>query len=272
MQQLELQFVNPAQSPGTEPPTAIPAPVPATPRLPVPTADRITAFRAQLERLAKLEIVLRVTNNSHTMLSIRPRAAFEAARVSVHAMFLDAPPEVVAALAGWIKNPRSKKHGPVLGAYIRENRGRVVRRAQRPVRVMTRGKHVDLQVLFDAVNAEHFGGGISTPITWGRMPATTRRRRSIRFGSFSPEDNLIRIHPLLDSPQVPEFFVRYIVFHEMLHADMGIAECANGRRAIHPPAFKQREQAYPGYVEAIRWMETPANLRRLLRGLPADLA
>ena len=96
------------------------------------------------------------------------------------------------------------------------------------------------------------------------MP-TQRRRRSIRFGSYTPVDELIRIHPYLDQAFVPEFFVRYIVFHEMLHAHMGIEETPNGRRRIHPPAFRRREEEYGDYDRAVAWMNDESNLRRLLR-------
>src|SRR5690606_9202221 len=112
----------------------------------------------------------------------------------------------------------------------------------------------DLQQLYDEVNRTEFEGAVDCGITWGRLP-TRRRRRSIRFGSYSPKEHLIRIHPYLDQAFVPAFFVRYIVFHEMLHAVMGIEELPSGRRAIHPPAFKRREEQYPDFARAVRWLE-----------------
>ena len=37
------------------------------------------------------------------------------------------------------------------------------------------------------------------------------------MGSYSVEDRLIRIHPTLDRPDVPRYYVAWIVYHEMLH-------------------------------------------------------
>ena len=63
---------------------------------------------------------------------------------------------------------------------------------------------------------------------------------------------------------MPRYFVRYIIFHEMLHAFLDIDESASGRRSIHPPRFKRMEKAYPDYGRALAWMENPRHLNRLL--------
>ena len=105
---------------------------------------------------------------------------------------------------------------------------------------------------------------MDVPITWGKLP-TIRRRRSIRLGSYSEEDELIRIHPYLDQPQVPEFFIKYIVFHEMLHAHLGVEVLASGRRNVHSREFNRKERAYHEYDRAVAWQETPKHLNRLLR-------
>ena len=94
---------------------------------------------------------------------------------------------------------------------------------------------------------------------------TRRRRRSIRFGSYSPGPRLIRIHPLLDQDFVPRYFVRYIVFHEMLHAHLGLVESPSGRTLSHTHEFNQIERAYPDFHRAEAWQRNSANLRKLLR-------
>ena len=90
------------------------------------------------------------------------------------------------------------------------------------------------------------------------------RRRSIRFGSYSAQENVIRIHPLLDQDFVPQYFIRYIVFHEMLHAFLGAHESSSGRRRVHTREFRRRERAYPDYARAVEWESKESNLRRLL--------
>jgi len=267
--QLELAF-----EPGEGGEAATPAPPPAPP-LPCRSQpmgriaeltmaqQRANALHRSLCEATDTEIRLSITNNSSTMMSLRYEQSSGRTLVRLHHMFLDAPEAIIKALGAWILRPRTKASGKKLEAFIAEQRHLIAARPPRATPLRTRGRFVDLQQLYADVNREEFGNTVDTPITWGRMPSQ-RRRRSIRFGSYTPSDNLIRIHPYLDQDFVPAYFVRYIVFHEMLHAHMGIEEGPDGRRLIHPPAFRQREEAYTDYNRALKWMNTESNLRRLL--------
>lgn len=221
------------------------------------------ALRADLCGKTGLDVRLRITNNSSTMMSLRYDAA-GGVNVGLHHMFLEAPEEIQKALAGWVLRPRAKVPGKKLEGFIAQKRHLIKSRTAKRAVLRTDGAYFDLSALYQEVNAEEFAGEVTSPITWGKMPAAGRRR-SIRFGSYSPGEDLIRIHPLLDQAFVPPFFVRYIVFHEMLHAHMGIEESESGRRKIHPPAFKKREAAYGDFERALRWMDDGKNLKRLLR-------
>ncbi len=211
-------------------------------------------------------IILHITNNSSTMMSVRPHRNGNSTRVSVHYMFLTAPEEVKEALAAWIKKPRSKEAGALLNRFIRERTHQIRPARPRQVARCTKGRCFDLQALFDEVNSRYFENAITDVITWGNMPKQRRRLRSIRFGSHSPRQHVIRIHPLLDQPFVPEYFVRYIVYHEMLHAHLGVGEHPSGRRSIHSRRFKQMEKAFPEYERAAAWIKDKKNMDELLRG------
>lgn len=102
-------------------------------------------------------------------------------------------------------------------------------------------------------------------ITWGQWPRTPPRR-SLRLGSC--EAPLIRIHPVLDHPDVPSWFVGFIVFHEMLHA-VHTPVVGNGRRQIHTPAFRRAEAEHPDFGRAQRWER--AHVRALLRRCHAQV-
>ena len=117
--------------------------------------------------------------------------------------------------------------------------------------LVARGRTWDLQEMFDRLNALVFGGAIEARIGWGRG-TTGRRRRTIRMGVYDHLGRTIRIHPALDRPEVPRFFVEYIVFHEMLHQAVP-ARASGGRRQHHGPEFRARERAYPDYERAIAW-------------------
>jgi len=249
------------------------APVPATegpPSDPPKDANGDAEARERLESAlcarTGLRVALTATNNTSTMMSVKYDRSRTQARLRLHRMFLSAPGDVIEALAAWVQSPRTRKAGHLLDAYIRANSHQVRRTSNGELKAL--GKHYDLQSLFDFLNRTCFSNAVAAAITWGRIPEV-RRRRSIRFGSYYPREDLIRIHPFLDQAFVPEYFVRYIVFHEMLHAFLGIEESPSGRQRIHTAVFKKLEQAYPDYARAAAWQNNPKNLRKLLSGRTA---
>lgn len=225
----------------------------------------VTELEAELRAQTGIRVGITVTDNKTRMVSVKRFPRQNSIRLRIHRMFLSAPPEVVDALGAWVQHPHSNgsQAGAVIDAFIKANRHCIRRRKKHTVQADGRGECYDLHALFDEVNAAEFEGAVDATIGWGRM-APNRRRRSIRFGSYFPEEHHIRIHPLLDQPDVPRFFVRYIVFHEMLHAYLGIEESEGGRRRIHSLAFRQREQRYPDYERAEAWIRDRRNLSALL--------
>ncbi|HOF41658.1 MAG TPA: hypothetical protein PLD73_16430 [Candidatus Hydrogenedentes bacterium] len=223
-------------------------------------------LRETLEQRSGLRLELTLTDNVHNLLSVRPSGARGQVKVRLHHLFLAADDSVLDALATWISRPEAKRAGTLLDDFIQENHHKIRQAPDqvRIIRIRTRGQCFNLKKLFDEVNQRHFSGTIKAAITWGRMP-TVRPQRSIRFGSYSSEFKLIRIHPFLDRPFVPDFFVRYIVFHEMLHAHLGVVETEDGRHLAHTPEFRALERAYPDYDRAVAWQKNRSTMRRLFR-------
>ena len=77
------------------------------------------------------------------------------------------------------------------------------------------------------------------------MSSRRCRRSSIRLGTYTHDQQLVRIHPALDQPEVPRFFVAFVVFHELLHHVVP-AERRSGRIDYHPPAFRKRGNRWFG--------------------------
>lgn len=217
----------------------------------------------ELQYRSGLHISLTVTDNTSTMMSVRHLPDGSKACVRLHRMFLTAPTEVRKALAYWIKHPRSRKHGALFRDFIVARSHEIrsgVARANMPV---TQGRYYDLKEIFRELNQRYFDNAIDVAISWGRDCG--RNTRSIRFGGYYPNEQLIRIHPRLDQAFVPAFVVRYIVYHEMLHAHIGIEQTEGKRRSMHPRIFKRMEAAFPEYEPALAWIENGDNLRRVLR-------
>jgi hypothetical protein len=107
-----------------------------------------------------------------------------------------------------------------------------------------RGVQHDLDASFDRVNAAYFQGAMSRPhLVWSRTFATRK------FGHYEIADDTIMVNMVLDRPTVPEFVIDLIVYHELLHKQIGIT-WKNNRVAAHTPELARRERQFKHYDEA----------------------
>lgn len=217
----------------------------------------------RLTLAAQKIVVLSVTDNCRGMIAFAERRGVIHARL--HHMFLDAPPAVQTALVRYIARG-NREASVVVGRFIEQNSHRI-RAAQPFLRPLsTQGAHHDLLSIFAALNDKYFGGTIDALVTWGRVGpsrnADSQPRTSIKLGSYSAVERLIRIHPVLDKPWVPRYFVSYVLYHEMLHHVIPPVT-AGRRRTLHPPHFLARERLFRDYDRALAWEQS--HIRRLLR-------
>lgn len=250
--------------------------------------------RQALERRLKASapgrpVVLSITDNRHSIISHSLRSGVLHARI--HHMFLDAPAPVIHALVRYVARD-DRAASQIIGQYIEANASRLARRRPRAIPLVAKGKHHDLLTLFKELNARYFNGGCHALITWGRRTSRKNRaaRRSIKLGSYSSLERIIRIHPVLDRVWVPRYFVAYVVYHEMLHhmipsargnvrqASSNIASARANvrrtsaltptrgpfpRRVLHPPEFLEREREFRHFERALEWERR--HIGRLLR-------
>jgi hypothetical protein len=224
------------------------------PDIPSEIADAQDSLERRIRaHLAKGRVTVTLTDNRYTMISVRRLAKEKRYEVRLHHMFADADPVITRALARYIgdNDPDASR---VLGDFIDQNSGHVRGRARRqPTQVIfTAGEQHDLREIYDDLNARYFDNKIDAAITWGQRTGRPRRRNSIKMGSYSVEDRLIRIHRSLDRSFVPRFFVAWIVFHEMLHQVHDI-RVKNGRREFHSKEFLADEAMYEHFDEAKTW-------------------
>lgn len=198
-------------------------------------------------------ISLHLTDNRYTILSVQ--RGREGYRVRAHRMFVGLEPRLVRAMARYVVH-NDQRASKLLGEFIERNEhqiGKAPVRERRQV-LRTLGQHYDLSAIFDDLNRSYFCGAHDARISWG-VARRSANRRSIKVGSFSVEDRLIRVHPLLDHERVPRYFLDWIVFHEMLHGKHPIRK-VDGRRCFHPPEFAEEERQFPDYDRARRWEKT----------------
>lgn len=189
-----------------------------------------------------------LTDNVHTMVSFRRREGRWHLRL--HQMFLAATPTCLEHLADYLNGDVAA--GKRVDQFIRRHRRLVRTGARRRVQLRSRGRHHDLAELLEEVMATHLDERVEVAIGWSRAPRRRGRRRSIRLGSWSEVTRTIRVHPALDHPSVPRWFVAFVVFHELLHV-VEPAEGRGGRRIVHTRGFRAREASHPDYRRALAW-------------------
>lgn len=225
----------------------LPAVSPPTQTLFAFPARDVTALRHALERESGLQVQVTVTRNRVRMISVRFPSRAQAA-VRLRPEFLKAPDALVSELSAYLRS-RDARRWRAVAAFARAIPA-VTPSAPLPP-VSSQGHVWDLAALRDEVNRTFFHGRVDCRISWGRVRPQRRqpqcRGRSIRYGSWDAATRTIRIHPLLDNARVPRDFMRYLVFHEMLHVLVPV-EGRQGRRIYHPAGFRALERRYPDYA------------------------
>ena len=185
----------------------------------------------------------------------------------------DSPPEVMRALAFvMVARLLGKKIPPVHDRTYREysltpevmRSSDIARRGRgRKLISSARGNSYDLDKIFSKLNRRYFDSSLEKPtLTWSQ-----RKTRSI-LGHHDRVYDTIVISKSLDSPLVPEWFVEFIIYHEMLHIKHA-ARMINGRRYYHTAAFRLDERRFTRYDDAQRYLEQVARRRRVPRARAA---
>ncbi|MFH0845168.1 MAG: hypothetical protein V1930_06795 [Pseudomonadota bacterium] len=202
-----------------------------------------------------------ITDNRCSMISVKRTK--ETYLVRLHHMFLSADESVLGSLSEYISG-KSKGPDPMISAFIRKNKDKIrkslAHQYPRARKLLLRGRYFDLQMLYERLNKVYFKGNMDCAITWGYRKRSFRQK-SVRLGSYSPRTNIIRINPVLDRDFVPQYVINDVIYHEMLHADLG-TERDRGRRLYHHKTFKEKEGSHIHNVKARLWIKT--NLSRLL--------
>jgi len=116
------------------------------------------------------------------------------------------------------------------------------------------GRHHDLEKILHELLEEYpdtFNGVKAPEITWSKQGG----RRRLAF--HDPAFEQIVVNSRLDSPRVPEYVIKYLVFHELLHAkhEPLYERGKSLRRTVHTRRFREDEKNFAQYEEAVDWLK-----------------
>lgn len=197
--------------------------------------------------------------------------------ITLPAVLSDAPFEVKKAILHWshLRRPHFKKNRSqyyiekreleaVVWSYLKECGGvhsRSVASSKKLSNLITKGLKYDLQDIFNKVNIEYFDNELVSFLRWGKKGTRTSYQNW-----YNTEENenvsMITIAALYNHPDIPEFAIKSVMFHEMLHIAVP-PYIKNGRRVVHGREFREAQKRNPDLEKWFHWEKT--DLQRILR-------
>lgn len=211
-----------------------------------------STFQKQLEDSSGLKLKLKINDNRSTMLSVKWEPDYT--KVSLHRIFLDAPRNVMDALACYLKR-EDRIIAPTVKAFIEDRLKKIdYSHLVDKSKLYSQGNVYNLQQIYDALNEEYFDNALDLQVTWfGRYNKRCRSR--VTFGLYHDPLRLIKINRMLDSPVFPDFLVAYVVYHEMVHHVCPSYVDENGYHHVHTKEFKEKEAKFRYFDLAIEWIK-----------------
>lgn len=210
------------------------------------------AFQEQLKNRVGRHLQVKINDNRSTMLSVKWEP--DCTKVSLHRMFLQAPQNIMQALACYLRGEH-QRIAPSIRAYIEDNLQKLDYSHELDLsKLQTRGNVYDLRQIYDDLNHDYFDNRLKLHITWfGKTQQKNRSR--ITFGLYHEPLKLIKINRLIDHASIPSYFVYYVIYHEMLHYVCPAYVDSRGIKQIHSKEFKELEKQFFHYEIAQRWVQ-----------------
>lgn len=222
-------------------------------------SDRITAIEKEFSLITEKKVKIILTRNRSHLITVR-KNGHHSVHLRVQEIFLNAPQEVWDAICTFMILPSPDSRRLIRNFISNHKAAPNLKEFDRRLNIKMKGEYFHLDQIYGDINLEYFNNGIECRITWGKS-YKKRRKRSISFGNYESFSNLIKINPALDQDKVPDYFIRYIVYHEMLHARLESQDLSrSGRRFHHTGEFYEMEKIFKEYDKAIAWEKNNIHL------------
>lgn len=116
-------------------------------------------------------------------------------------------------------------------------------------------RHINLLKIFDEINLQFFNGMICGGIGWKALWIGNDGDATLAV--CYTEERYILINTALRDKRVPLWFVKMVIYHEMLHIHLGPQQFErDGFAYPHSDRFQILEKQHPEYVRAIQFEQT----------------
>ncbi len=127
-------------------------------------SSKTLSFQERLENSTGKKFCLRINDNRSTMLSVKWEP--DCTKVSMHRMFLQAPRNVMQALACYLKGEH-KQIAPAIKAYIEHHLQQLDYSHELDLsKLQSKGRVYDLHKIYRSLNPVYFDGPLGLHITW----------------------------------------------------------------------------------------------------------
>ena len=213
-------------------------------------------LRRYLAEATGRPVRLRINDNSHSMITAGRDGTGPGVKVSLHRSFLQADEAVIAAIAQFLIGPTAECRKVIRGWIAKVESARLAQPRTMPARNVSGtpiGRHHNLAARGQEVNLKYFGGEIVFRIIWGKATRAGRGQRHVTLGTWNHRQRIVRIHPMMDNPNVPQYFVDFVIYHELTHAAVPSRITPSGKMVHHSREFREREEDFPLFVLAKAW-------------------
>lgn len=215
-------------------------------------AAALLSLREMLEHGSGKKIELKINKNRSTMLSVRWEP--DRTLVSMHEMFLQAPKNVMDDLACYF-GKEDRAITPTVRAFMENAYKKLDHTHTIDVsKLDVNGLIYNLKDIYDELNKEYFNSSLKLSITWFGTHIQ-KNRTKINFGLYYDTLRLIKVNRIMDSSSFPEYVLKFVVYHEMLHYVCPSYYDDKGVHRIHSKEFKALEKKFAQYKAAQAWLK-----------------
>jgi hypothetical protein len=162
--------------------------------------------------------------------------------IEAHQGFMEAPPVVIHALVRIALAGKGKAVLSKIKDYAHSQTFLSISSAlegeNQPTIARSKGQHFDLEQVFHKINQAYFNGKIEPPnLMWNKT--LTHRK----FGHYQTNTDTVMLSISLDQPSTPAYVVEFVMYHELLHKQLGVVT-NHGRRYAHTKAFREAEARF----------------------------